>query len=82
MEHGTVIFAIIVAILVLHYFGWIALIWLAVAGVVIAIGAFFHLIMDQEGHYDEKIIKPSKKIWHKYLIFERKLFKWIDNLFK
>ena len=77
MEGGTIISAIIV----LHYIGWKIFFYLAILGVLIAIGAFFHLIMDQEGHY-HKITTPTKKIWHKYLSFEKKLFRWIDNLFK
>ena len=48
MAKGLIIFIIIVTVLILHFFGLYILLWCAFATILIVIGAFFILFLNQK----------------------------------
>ena len=82
MHHinGTLIFGIILAIIVYHFFGFPGLVWCAIAAVAIMIIAFFYMIFVSEGWIPDFYI-VFKKLWRRYLKWEAKFFHWVDEIF-
>jgi len=79
MAHGLIILIIIASIVVIHFLGFTIFGWCAFATILIVIGAFFYDIFKSEGRF--KTFKEwRKKMWKKYLKFERKFFNWLDKI--
>lgn len=80
IDKGTLIFGIIIAILITHFLGFIVFLWCIPVVIAIIIIAVFYKIFVSEGWVPD-LSKLPKKIWKKYLKWERKLFNWMDKNF-
>ena len=78
MHNPGLIFAIIAAILIIHFFGFVPLFWLIAVGLLGMVLAFFYMIFRDEG-WISSFTKLLKKTWKEYEKFETKLFNWIDG---
>ena len=80
MSIGTLIFVLVIAILVIYFLGFTIFLWCIPLTIVIIIIAFLYPVFR-----DEKKIPNMdnlhKDIWRKYLKWEAKLFRWIDDRF-
>jgi len=77
MDIRTVILILIVGVLVIYYLGFSVFWWLALAGVLIALGALIYTILRGSG----KLIifrRWMKRVGMKLKKFESKFFKWLD----
>jgi hypothetical protein len=80
MEKGTFILILIVAYLIYHFLGFKIFLICVPIGVFIFLCCFFYPIFRDEGWVGD-YEKWFKKVWKKYLIWETKFFKWIDEIF-
>jgi len=80
IDKGTLIFGIIIAIFIVHFFNFVVLGWCVLATIVIIIIAFFYKIFVDEKRIPS-IVEWPKRIWKGYLKFESKVFNWIDRHF-
>ncbi|MFA6273713.1 MAG: hypothetical protein WC662_00955 [Candidatus Paceibacterota bacterium] len=83
MDIRGVALIIIAALAIWIYFGFMAMIYLAILGLFIALIAFIYTILRAEGRI-KKLLKwlnkISKNITKKYKQIEKKIFKFWDEL--
>ena len=80
MSKGTLIFGIIIALIVIHFFGFTVFLWsIPIVAALVVIFLFYKIFLS-EGWVPD-ISDVFKKAWKRYLKWERKLFNWIDKYF-
>ncbi|MEK7572391.1 MAG: hypothetical protein AAB493_00845 [Patescibacteria group bacterium] len=80
MHNGTLIFAIIVAILIIRFLGFTIFLWCIPLTILIILICFFYPILRDEYKFPD-LEKLPNKLWKKYKKVEPKIFKWIDDFF-
>ncbi|MFA6324670.1 MAG: hypothetical protein WCX46_00335 [Candidatus Paceibacterota bacterium] len=80
MEKGTVIFILVIAFLVYYFLGLKIFLYCIPLAIVIFLICFFYPIFRDEGWVGD-YEKWFSKIWKRYLKWEVKFFKWIDEIF-
>ena len=80
MQAGTIIFGLVIAFIVYKLLGFTILLWCIPLTIIIILVAFFYPIFRDEKKIPN-LDNLHKDIWKRYLRWEAKFFRWIDEIF-